>query len=90
MTRGQLLFLIALALGVLASAVAVVHAKYESRRQFVALQQLREQRDQVDSEWGRLQLELGAWGTHGRVERLARNRLAMRQPRPDEVVVIRR
>ncbi|MFM1891590.1 MAG: Cell division protein FtsL, partial [Pseudomonadota bacterium] len=41
-------------------------------------------------EWGQLQLELGAWGTHGRVEKLARNRLSMRQPRPAEVVVIRR
>ncbi len=90
MTRAQLFFLTCLALSVLLSALAVVQTKYESRRQFVALQQLREQRDQADIEWGRLQLELGTLGTHGRVEQLARSRLAMRQPRPHEVVVIRR
>lgn len=90
MTRGQLFMLTVLALGVLASALAVVYAKYESRREFVALQQLREQRDQADIEWGRLQLELGAWGTHGRVERIARDRLTMHQPRTGDVVVIRR
>jgi cell division protein FtsL len=88
-TRGQLGLLVLLALTVLGSAIAVVHAKYQSRELFVVLQELRDQRDQVDIEWGQLQLELGAWGTHGRVEKLARNRLSMRQPRPAEVVVIR-
>lgn len=90
MTRGQLGLLVVLTLAVLSSAIAVVHSKYQSRHLFVALQELREMRDQVDIEWGQLQLELGAWGTHGRVEKLARNRLSMRQPRPAEVVVIRR
>jgi cell division protein FtsL len=90
LTRGQALGLALLVSAVLLSALAVVHAKYDSRLRFVELQGLRELRDQADIEWGRLQLELGTWGTHGRVEQEARDRLAMREPKPEEVVVIRR
>lgn len=90
MTRAHGLTLAALLLAVVASALAVVDAKYRSRELFVALQELVRERDAVDTEWGRLQLELGSWGTHVRVERLARDRLQMRLPRAEEVVVLRR
>ncbi|MFM1890942.1 MAG: Cell division protein FtsL, partial [Pseudomonadota bacterium] len=56
MTRGQLGLLVVLTLAVLSSAIAVVHSKYQSRQLFVDLQELREMRDQVDIEWGQLQL----------------------------------
>jgi len=88
MSRAGLGLLVVLILGVLGSAVAVAYTKYQSRELFVALQGLRGQRDDLDIEWGRLQLELGAWGTQSRVERIARQRLQMRLPRPDEVLVI--
>jgi len=87
-TRGGVFGLAALFVAVLASAIGVVHAKYESRRLFVELQDLREARDRADIEWGRLQLELGTWGTHARVEKMARGRLDMRAPRAGDVVVI--
>ena len=90
MSRGHALTLAGLLLAVLISAIAVVDAKYRSRELFVALQELTRERDTVDIEWGRLQLELGSWGTHVRVERLARDRLQMRLPRADEVIVLRR
>ncbi len=90
MTRGQLMVLILLLSSVLLSAVAVVHSKFRSRQLFVAQQALSKQRDTVDIEWGRLQLELGTWGSHTRVEKEARARLDMRMPRADNVVVLRR
>jgi cell division protein FtsL len=88
--RVQIAVLLALILAVVVSAVGVVHAKYQSRELFVTLQELIRERDAIEEEWGRLQLELGSWGTHVRVERLARDRLQMRLPRADEVVVLRR
>ena len=90
MTLVQNALLFALVAGVVATGVGVVHAKYESRRLFAELQQLRESRDQVDIEWDRLQLEMQSWGNHARVSKLARERLRMRAPRAQEVVVIRR
>lgn len=89
MSRGQVLVLALMVASVLVTAVAVVHAKYRSRQLFLEQQELAQQRDAVDIEWGRLQLELGTWGTHARVEREARSRLHMRLPRPENVVVLR-
>ena len=90
MTLVQGALLGVLALVVIATGVGVVHAKFESRKLFVELQQLRETRDQIDVRWDRLQLEMESWGNHTRVSNLARDRLQMRAPKPDEVVVIRR
>jgi len=73
---------------VFGSALAVVVARHESRRLFVELQALETLRDGMHEQWGRLQLEEATWGTHGRVEELARERLGMRQPGAEAVVLL--
>jgi len=88
MRYGQPLLIGFLLLAVLASGIGVVYAKYISRKYFVELQGLLAERDAVDVEWGRLQLEQSTWGTHGRVERLAHKRLDMHLPTADEIVII--
>ena len=86
--KGQAL-LVLMFLLVLASAVAVIYSKHESRKLFVQLQVLKNERDRMDTEWGRMQLEQSTWATHGRIERLARTKLDMTIPRADSVVIIR-
>ncbi len=73
---------------VVGSAVGVVYSKHKSRRLFIQLQELEQERDQLKTEWGKLQLEQGAWATHGRVERIARERLEMRMPTQGDVVIL--
>lgn len=82
-------FAMGLVLAVVASALLVVYAVHRNRVQFVALQQAQEQRDELNVEWGQLQLEESAWGTQARVEQVARARLNMRMPRQEEIVVVR-
>ena len=89
MTRGQLMMLLVLFFSLLLTATGVVYSKYASRKQFVALQMLRAERDAVEVEWGRLQLEENTWATHARVEKIARKRLDMHIPAAREVVVVR-
>ena len=74
--------------GVLLSALAAVYARHEARKLFVELQTLQQTRDELEIEWGRLQIEQGMLATHARVEQLARERLEMRLPEPDEVAVL--
>lgn len=74
---------------VLCSALGVVYAKHQSRKLFVQLNELQQQRDAMNVEWGQLQLELSTWATHGRVEQVAHQRLQMRNVDFDEVVIIR-
>jgi cell division protein FtsL len=70
------------------SSIAVVHAKYLTRIQFAALQDLRAKRDAMDVEWNRLRLEEAALSTHVRVERKARDELGMYLPRVEDVLLI--
>ena len=73
---------------VMGSAVSVVYTKHESRKLFVELQQLNRQIDELNIDWGRLQLEQSAWSSHGRIEKIARKRLDMELPVASEVVYI--
>ncbi len=89
MRRIHLTTLILLVLMVLGSAISVVYAKYSSRQLFVNLQSQDRERDRIDMDWGKLQLEYGTWGAPRRVETLAHDDLKMRLPRAEEVVVIK-
>ncbi len=89
MSRGQIVTIAMLGLTVVVSATGVVYAKYASRIHFAELESIRTKRDAAEVEWGRLQLEQSTWATHGRIEKIARERLRMRIPLVEEVKVIR-
>jgi len=74
---------------VMSSAFAVVYSKHQSRKLFVEVQQLKKQMDILNVEWGRLQLEQSAWSAHGRIERIARKKLAMTIPLANEIVYVK-
>lgn len=82
--------LLLLGAGVLASALGVVYAQHEARRQFVMLQELEGVRDGLNEEWGRLQLEQSTWATDDRIEQLARTGLDMREPAVESLVLLGR
>lgn len=89
MTRGQAIAMVFVVLALIASGIGVVYAKNLSRALFVELQQVRLMKDQADMEWGRLQLELATSGALGRVMVIAGERLQMRAPAPEQIVVVR-
>ena len=66
-----------LLLVVVSTAVAVIYSKHQARKLFVELQALGNERDDMDIEWGQLQLEQSTLTTHGQVERAAREQLGM-------------
>ena len=71
-TRQLRMAIAALWVLVLGSSLGVVYAKQESRNRFNELQKLTKARDDLDIEWGQLQLEQATWATHSRVEQVAR------------------
>ena len=79
-----------LILTVFVAAMLVVEMRHRNRLLFVELQALQTERDALDTEWGQLLLEQGAWSEHRRVEDLARAQLGMLTPRPEQVTVIYR
>lgn len=86
LTRTLLALLIA---AVFLSALAVIDARHENRMLFAQLQQLRQQRDQINVEWGQLLLEQSTWSTHARIEQVATQKLNMEMPAHPEIVVVR-
>lgn len=83
------ILMVALVASLMASAIGVVFSTHESRKLFVALQGLQKTRDELSAEWGRLQLEQSTWATHGRIERIANNKLEMINPSAGTVVIVR-
>lgn len=77
-----------LLVAVLISALALIYARQLSRDRFGELQDLQQERDELQLQWRRLLLEQGAWSAYRRTEEVARRRLKMRVPGPDAVVVI--
>lgn len=81
--------LLLLAVGVFASAIGVVYSIHQSRKLFVQLQSLQAQRDEMEVEWGRLQLEQSTWATDARIEDLASRKLDMIIPPPEAIVMVK-
>ena len=81
---------VVLTFAVLVSSLAGVYAKHKSRKLFVELQALVAERDRLEMDWGRLQIEQSTQANPARVEALARERLAMRTPTRDDMKVVAR
>ena len=89
MPRTLMVLLVALLWGaVLASAAGAVYSKYRARELFVELEHLNAGRDELDAEWGRLQLEQSAWSTYAIVERVASERLHMTIPDSRDIEIL--
>lgn len=70
------------------TSLALVFVKHKSRTLFTELQGLSKAEIFLNEEWGRLLLEQSTVLSHGKVERVARNKLGMRLPEHSQVVVI--
>ncbi|MBM4212194.1 MAG: cell division protein FtsL [Gammaproteobacteria bacterium] len=75
-------------LAVLASAAGAIFVKHRARELFVELERVNRERDQLEIEWGQLQLEQSAWSTHAFVENVAATNLGMRTPPPKQIEVV--
>jgi cell division protein FtsL len=72
----------------LGSAAGAIWCKHRSRELFIQLEALNARRDNLEIEWGQLQLEQSAWSTHAFVERVASAKLRMAMPPPKEIEII--
>ena len=74
---------------VLGSATAAIYARHQARDMFVRLEKLNAERDSLEMEWGRLQLEQSYWSSHAFVERVANAKLQMNLPQTRDVRIVR-
>ena len=72
----------------LASAAGAIYSKHRARELFVELERLNVKRDNLEIEWGQLQLEQSAWSTHAFVENVAGTKLKMSTPPPKDIELV--
>ncbi len=87
-TGKQWAVLLILWLLVLISAMAVVRTTHEARTQLNQLEVMRREAAQLHVQWGQYLLEQSAWSAYGRIEQQASEKLNMRVPRGDQLVVV--
>jgi len=76
-------------LAVVLSALSVVTSQHKSRKLFIELQNEKAKAQQMDVEWGQLQLEQSTWAAPARVEGIAVHKLQMQTPRSGQTQFIR-
>ena len=89
-SRPPLILIIVFALVCVVSALALIKTKHEARKLFVELETLTDERDELNIEWGQLQIEQSTWATHARIEQVATEDLALVRPEATEIYVIER
>jgi len=73
---------------VLGSAGGAIYTRHRARELFVELERLHRQRDQLEVNWGQLQLEQSAWSSHASIDAVATGRLRMSVPDPAAIQVV--
>ena len=87
---GRVLVFSVLLGGLIGTSLGVVHARQESRRLFVEFTRLSNERDDLNFEFGRLQIEQATQAENNRIEQIAREQLGMVSPSAAESVLIQR
>lgn len=77
------------ALALMASALSLVTARFQSRQLFVLAGQLEDNAQQLDTDWRRLQLERAEITRNARIDAVARGDLKMRPSSLDRTVYLK-
>ena len=88
MSKWQVCLFVLLLIVVGVNALAVVQQRHFSRSLFTQLQRAEKQRDIINIEWGRLQLEYSTLADMSRIERIARTQLEMQAPVLGDIMVM--
>jgi cell division protein FtsL len=82
--------LAALVVANVVSALAIVETRQHHRQLFMQATRLQKLRDDLNIEFGRLQLEQATWAENNRIDQIARGRLGMLPPAGAQTLVIKR
>ncbi len=77
-----------LMLVVVLASLSVVTSQHQARKSFLALQQEKMHAQQMEVEWGQLQLEQSTWAAPARIEKIAARHLQMQLPKNEQLKYI--
>ncbi|MDX1491223.1 MAG: cell division protein FtsL [Pseudohongiellaceae bacterium] len=74
---------------VLVSGLSVIYVTFQNRTYLNELQQLKNERNALQVQWGQLRIEQSTFSLEGRIERKAVDELQMQVPEFSELVMVR-
>lgn len=74
---------------ILVTGLSIVNTTHENRFIFNKLQEMKEQANQFEVEWGQLLIEQSTFGIEGRIEQKAIEQLKMQVPELSNIVMVR-
>lgn len=74
---------------ILTTGLSVVNTTHKNRFVFNKLQEMKEQANQFEVEWGQLLIEQSTFGIEGRIEQKAIEQLKMQVPELSNIVMVR-
>jgi len=86
--RPASLGLVMLLVAVLGSGLSIVYTTHQSRFAFNELQELKDQSNQLETEWGQLLIEQSTFGVEGRIDQKAAEQLQMQVPELSKIVMV--
>lgn len=86
--REVMLLIVIPSIFVVFSALGVIYSSFKARHLVAEFQQLQDQRNSYQEEWGQLLLEQSTLGAFSRVEQLAGKELKMAVPSPEQTVMV--
>ena len=86
----NILFTFLLAILVLIVIIDYIYLQHKTRNRFVDLQVLIEQEYDLNSEWGRLQIEHSTLVNNNRIEKETKKQLGMELPQIEQILSIKR
>ncbi len=78
-----------LLLMVIVCALSVVTSQNKARKLFAELQKEKDRAQQMEVEWGQIQLEQSTWAMPARIEKIAVEKLHMQLPKGRQIQLIR-
>jgi len=69
-------------------ALSVVTSQHKARKMYIEFQKEKEYAQQMEVEWGQLQLEQSTWATPARIEKIAVQKLKMQLPKSEQIQFI--
>ncbi len=73
---------------VIVCALSVVTSQHNARKRYTELQKAQKLTQELEVEWGRLQLEQSTWAMHSRIEAEATRQLLMQIPPHNRVQIV--
>lgn len=72
-----------------ACALGVVTSQHKARKSLLEMQKEKDRAQQMEVEWGQLQLEQSTWAMPARVEKVASQQLQMQLPKSGQIQFVR-